>query len=330
MPVQDDSGKVWPRRPTFKNSVMFDVSNGVERVRAWPKKRGRPKSNKTRQQNALFTECSWAIKFLPGILHAQAIQATKGTPLLPRDILMQQMFGRFCAVKLPDGRRIYPMAARQDISESLDILSQVPGTILVRGPEFWYGLEPGDPGDVLSIDSGTGLPAYILNSAVGSLVVIEEQELAAAAASIVFDNIPQTNRDLIMTVSGRTTAAGNNNNGTVRFNNDSGAHYDYSAWFRTGSTNLTNQTSARLMGTLGATHITDDFAQVEMILHRYARTDRTKHAYCMESLDLSTPDIYGASTSINWKQTAAVDRIDIFPGGGNWAIGTIATLYGRG
>ncbi len=309
---------------------MFDICNGVERVRAWPKKRGKNLQQKTKDQNSKFANCSWAIKFLPAIVQAQAMEATKGLPLLPRDVLMQQLYGRFCAVKLPDGRVIYPMVARQDISESLDILSQVPGTILVRGEQFWFGLEPGDPGDVLSVDGATGLPAYILNSAVGSLVVIDEQVLSATASSVIFDPIPGTNRDLILSISARCTGTGNNNNASMRFNGDTGAHYDSSPWARTGATAPVNQTSVRLMGSLGATHIANDFTSIDCTIWRYAATDRNKKFFIWESVDLSTPDPYGINTMGNWKQTNAITKIECFPGAGSWDVGSIFTLYGRG
>lgn len=133
--------------------MMIDVCNGVERVRAWPKKRGRNLNPKTQAQNDLFRECSWAIKYLPGIVQRQCAAAVAGTPLLPRDLMMQILYGRLFAVKLPDGRRIYPMAARQDISESLDILGQVPGMILIRGEDFWEQLALGDPFSLLSVNA---------------------------------------------------------------------------------------------------------------------------------------------------------------------------------
>lgn len=37
-----------------------------------------------------------------------------------------------------------------EVSESLDVISQIPGSMLIRGPQFWYGLLPGPAGYVLT------------------------------------------------------------------------------------------------------------------------------------------------------------------------------------
>lgn len=65
------------------------------------------------------------------------MNARQGTPILPRDAMFRQMFGRLSMFTLPDGRRIYPMVARVEVSECLDTLSQTPGDILIRLEEGW-------------------------------------------------------------------------------------------------------------------------------------------------------------------------------------------------
>lgn len=129
-------------------------------VASWPKKRGRPKSPITREQNAEFKRTMEAIKYLPGIIQTPHIEATQGLALLPRDTMTMMLYGTLFAVQFDDGRKIYPMAARETVSDSLDILSQVEGTILYRGPDFWMALPPGPSGAYLRMDPATDLPMW--------------------------------------------------------------------------------------------------------------------------------------------------------------------------
>lgn len=129
---------------------MVDTPNGKVRVRRWPRKRGKPKSQKQRDQNEWFRQASWAMKYMPPEFHAQAEILTAGTPLLPRDVLMMAMAGRLYGVVLPGGQRLYPMSFVTDVSESLDALGLAPGSVLARGQDRWHALVPNQSGLVLT------------------------------------------------------------------------------------------------------------------------------------------------------------------------------------
>lgn len=45
------------------------------------------------------------------------------------------------------------------LQKLLDVIGNVPGSILVRGPDSWIALLPGNIGDVLVINDG-GLPEW--------------------------------------------------------------------------------------------------------------------------------------------------------------------------
>jgi hypothetical protein len=64
-------------------------------------------------------------------------RAVEDTPLLPRDVLTAMMFNRFANAVLPDGRTLYPVTARNDVSQALDAITQTPNATLIRGAEFW-------------------------------------------------------------------------------------------------------------------------------------------------------------------------------------------------
>lgn len=70
----------------------------------------------------------------------------KGTPVLPRDIQTAMMMNRMFIIDMLDGRRLYPLTVVKDVSDALDAFGQVPGSMLVRGPELWTLVNP-PPGD---------------------------------------------------------------------------------------------------------------------------------------------------------------------------------------
>jgi hypothetical protein len=120
--------------------MMVDTVRGRPRVRAWPKKRGRPKSQKQLDAILQFSAYQWVAKNAdPRMLYA-AGEATRGTPFYPRDLLTMAMSGRLFTIDFPGERSLYSMAQRRDVSESLDILASTPGYTLVRGPQFWQGV----------------------------------------------------------------------------------------------------------------------------------------------------------------------------------------------
>lgn len=70
---------------------MVDTLRGQMRIRAWPRKRGRPKHPFTRLWNDWFRDANALAKRADGHAHAAAIELTKGTGLYPRDIMLRAM-----------------------------------------------------------------------------------------------------------------------------------------------------------------------------------------------------------------------------------------------
>lgn len=157
MAIIQNDGKRERRRPSLKGGVMLDVVNGQERARSWPKKRGKPKSQKTADQNEWFRQAQWATKFMPAEMYWQIADAVKGTPLLPRDILTMMMAGRLLAFTMPNGRTMWSVQVANDVSQALDVIADLPGSMLVRGADRWMAILPGNNGQVLTA-SADGLP----------------------------------------------------------------------------------------------------------------------------------------------------------------------------
>ena len=118
---------------------MIDTNGGQARIRAWPRSRGAPKSQAQLAAQEQFRAWQWASKYLSPEMYRQITEARVGTPILPRDFITCMLSGRLAAFRLTDGKVLYPVTARNDVSSGLDMLSQTPGDTLVRGEEFWEG-----------------------------------------------------------------------------------------------------------------------------------------------------------------------------------------------
>ena len=146
------------RLPSLKDRAMVDVVRGVLRVRKWPKKYGKPRSALQKFWVDWFTQANRLAKYVDGITAARAIEMTKGSGLYPRDVILQAMRGRLYIWTDEEGNKWYPMAAVQNISDTLDVLAQTIGSVLVRATDRWRAPDPGNPGDVLTYQ-GDAAPA---------------------------------------------------------------------------------------------------------------------------------------------------------------------------
>jgi len=91
-------------KPALNRAVMVDTFNGTIRVRKWPKKRGPAKHPHTRYMNKWFKKAMQDIRFVDGRSMEFAINATKGTGLYPRDLLMAAATRGLFEIETPDGR----------------------------------------------------------------------------------------------------------------------------------------------------------------------------------------------------------------------------------
>lgn len=101
-----------------------------------------------------------ALKQGPPRFIAEARQATNGLPIKPTDPLLQAMRGSIWAIEFDDGTTIWPQRAVYLMSYSLDIITSVIGSLLVRGEDTWQAITPGSPGQVLTSNGSDALPTY--------------------------------------------------------------------------------------------------------------------------------------------------------------------------
>jgi len=138
------------RRPGFTGVLMIDQVRGVTRVRAWPKKRGPVKSALQQQWVDWFRAANFAAKYASSSDIRRSIVLTKGTRWFPRDLLMRAMRGRLFWWEDEDGQAWYPVAAVVDVSDTLDVLADKIGNVLVRAGDRWRAPADGIEADVLT------------------------------------------------------------------------------------------------------------------------------------------------------------------------------------
>lgn len=126
----------------------------------WPKKRGRPLHPTTLEQNERFTQANKMAQYAPASVQMAHRKLVEGTGLLPRDMMISSMMGRGWQFLVTTGRKRYPVAALQDLSDTLDILGALAGDIIGRGPELWQHVRPTDVGQVLTSQGPGVLPAF--------------------------------------------------------------------------------------------------------------------------------------------------------------------------
>lgn len=128
-----------PQKPglSIRGRVIFDTVRGSPRVRPWPPKKPTTPGSKRNLTAKAFGAANRACKITTSVFYGEHWAATRGTPLLPRDLMIAMMYGRAFALTLEDGRIIRSMASRNDVSTSLDMITQTEGAFLVRGPKYW-------------------------------------------------------------------------------------------------------------------------------------------------------------------------------------------------
>jgi hypothetical protein len=335
MAIIQNDGKRQRRRPSLKGGVMLDVVNGQERARAWPKKRGKKLHPATVERNEWFRQAQWATKYMDAEMYWQAQQAVQGTPLLPRDVLTMMMSGRLATFVMPDGKQYWSRQVVDSVSESLDVITAVPGTMLFRGPDRWIGIGPTIPGTVLSVPDEGGNPQWLPPSGGGGGGggMIAEIRLIADAPSITFDEFPDAVGDLTATWTARTNNAEGLTQLRARVNSNAGAVYDFERmhYFGNGGdiAQEAGQTSMMLGYVAGNAAEGGRQGSGQVLIPDIAGTALMKTLQSSWSAASGTGGfsigrgIYGG----NYRPLEAVTSLTLFPASGSFLAGSRFALY---
>ena len=168
-----------------------------------------------------------------------------------------------------------------------------------------------------------------------ALFLIKNTTLTVAAATVDFTNIPQSFRHLELVCQMRGDTAATNVAVGLRFNNDSGANYDYIIMAANATAAGVGeglaQTQMQAFQMSGATAPANSADGFNVLIHNYASTIHRKAITSLNSEKLAetTTNIYLRATAGWWRSTAAIDRVTILPASGNFVVGCVFSLYGR-
>lgn len=164
------------------------------------------------------------------------------------------------------------------------------------------------------------------------VVKIAETVLSSATGTFTFSSIPTTYTHLKLVLQLRATGSfGGGINFNIRFNNDTGSNYSYmhTTFFDPSGVSTNQSTSNTLIaiGTIPDSNAPAGSASaMEILIPNYRRTTFHKSASLTGVAELNIPtQILGFG---RWKNTTAINRIDVICGSGNFAIGSIVTLLG--
>lgn len=162
--------------------------------------------------------------------------------------------------------------------------------------------------------------------------------VGGATASLTFPNlissIPQTFRSLCILGQSRSDNSGTTIDLVLQFNNDTGSNYDSEVTVVDGSTAPSDAIVAGGTGINsgimpGSTTGTSRAGDYEIWLPGYSLTTwyKTMSSYAGNADGTSS----GSHTRLlkgNWRNTAAITSIKLFPGAGNFVAGSWFSLYG--
>lgn len=176
--------------------------------------------------------------------------------------------------------------------------------------------------------------ALALQALAGGQVLIDEQTPSGTGV-VTFAAIPATFRDLVLIVRGRGTAAATGVSVAMTFNNDTGANYDHQRHTAnnatlSGSGNVA-QTSISA-GSIAAASATAGVASTftfEILDYKGTAFQKAAHGVCAHKVSELAAGLVAEIRSGFWRNAAAITEIDLTLSSGNFAAGSVVSLYGR-
>lgn len=153
--------------------------------------------------------------------------------------------------------------------------------------------------------------------------------LTSNTTNVEFLNISQAFTDLVLVVSAKDSGTGTVNT-NIRVGNgsfDTGSNYSYTFLGGSGSAASSGRSSnitSTLWGAIGTTNNT------VAMLHfmNYSNTTTNKTILSRNSLPDQSSGQSVSAWALLWRSTSAINRIQLYPGGQQFASGSTFTLYG--
>lgn len=196
-------------------------------------------------------------------------------------------------------------------------------------------------GQHLNYTTGTGFSCGASGgggsgSNAGALSLIQSQTISSATPFVTFNSIPSGYTDLVLVTTARGDVAATSVSLRVQLNGDTGANYDVSLLAGVNniaaSQQLPGLSNAKVIDMPGASAPAGAVSATTTEIIGYANTSIQKHFYSTGGSRFGTTS--GALETVvyagDWRSTAAVTSLKLFPDTGNFVAGTTLTLYGRG
>lgn len=179
--------KAGGRAPSYNGKLMIDVVRGQVRVRAWPKPRGKNRPEIQQWWSEWLRQAMALMKFAPPGEIELWRQAVKGTPVKLSDIYLASMRGTLWAIQTSDGYTLWPEQGIEKVASSLDLITQLPGGMLVRDDATWAGIAPPDSEHMVLIGYASSMPEWLTFTEAG----IPDEPVGATASRSTFQAIPR-------------------------------------------------------------------------------------------------------------------------------------------
>ncbi len=169
-----------------------------------------------------------------------------------------------------------------------------------------------------------------------ALARIWETVADGSSGTVSITGIPATFRDLVLVVRGRGDTAATSVGVALRFNNDSGANYDdervTGANAALSESTSVSGTSATIGSLPAASGLANDVGLIELAIQDYRGTTFLKAAAGLNAYRTGglAANFVLQMRAAYWRSQAAINRVDVIASAGNFASGSVISLYGRG
>ena len=178
------------------------------------------------------------------------------------------------------------------------------------------------------------MSGYYPASFIPNAVALYDFRLAVSAASFDVQNISADYRHLRLVLNGRSDRAAQVNDGVgIRFNNDSGANYEYQQALSSDVTMTASESFAQTSfyaGDVPAASATANVAGASIVeILDYAGTTFHKHIIAQNARAGSATTITVQQLGGRWASATAINRITVISTtSNNFIAGTRLTIYG--
>jgi len=165
----------------------------------------------------------------------------------------------------------------------------------------------------------------------GNTYVAIATNTLSSAGTVTFSSIPATYTDLVLVINNAVSIATNTPGACISFNGDTATNYSSTHLEGTGTSALSNrQTSQSNINAgynIGLSSSSTQPATIIINIMNYANTTTYKTTLSRNTQTTGTAPGTGATVGL-WRSTAAINSIAITAQTGNFATGTVFSLYG--